>query len=169
MGHGLFVLAAPGRQGVPVGMQRLAEAGDIAMAEDRPDAFDEAAAVLGRRCTESQRTMACAAVRRIVVMSSPPCARGLVPDARRGARNVSAIMATAASSVIWPCSQSRRRVAKDRAADGEALHQGVPRGKGKRGRKVGFAGIQAQDDDAARMRVVARDRGAGVVPGGVGG
>ncbi len=47
MGHGLFVLAAPGGQGVLVGVQRLTQAGDVAVAEDRPDAFDEAAAILG--------------------------------------------------------------------------------------------------------------------------
>ena len=47
MCHGLFVMPAPSRQHILDAMQRLADAGHIAMAEDRPDAFDEASAVFG--------------------------------------------------------------------------------------------------------------------------
>ena len=47
MRHRLLVMSAEGRQAVPDAMQRLAETGDVAVAEDRPDAFDEAAAILG--------------------------------------------------------------------------------------------------------------------------
>ena len=47
MGHGLLVLAAPGRQGVADAVQRLADACDVAVAEDRPNAFDEPFALLG--------------------------------------------------------------------------------------------------------------------------
>ena len=48
MGHGLLVLAAPGGERLADAVQRLADAGDVAVAEDRPDALDEAPAVLGR-------------------------------------------------------------------------------------------------------------------------
>ena len=47
VGHRLLVLAAPGRQRVADAVQRLADAGDVAVAEDRPDALDEALTVLG--------------------------------------------------------------------------------------------------------------------------
>ena len=47
MRHRLLVLAAPGRERVADAVQRLADAGDVAVAEDRPDALDEALAVLG--------------------------------------------------------------------------------------------------------------------------
>jgi hypothetical protein len=45
--HGLLVLAAPGRQGIADAAQCLADPGDIAVPEDRPDAVDEALALLG--------------------------------------------------------------------------------------------------------------------------
>ena len=47
VGHRLLVLAAPGRERVADAVQRLADAGDVAVAEDRPDALDEALVVLG--------------------------------------------------------------------------------------------------------------------------
>ena len=47
MGHALLVLAAPGRQGVADAVERLADACDVAVAEDRPNAFDEPFALLG--------------------------------------------------------------------------------------------------------------------------
>ncbi len=47
MGHGLLVLATPGRQRVANAVQGLADAGDVAVAEDRPHAFDEALALFG--------------------------------------------------------------------------------------------------------------------------
>ena len=65
VGHRLLVLAAPGRQRVADAVQRLADAGDVAVAEDRPDALDEALA-LSVICTLSQRIIACAAVSRTV-------------------------------------------------------------------------------------------------------
>src|SRR5580704_8967174 len=46
MSHGLLVLATPGRQRLAYPVQSLADAGHIAVAEDRPDAFDEALAIL---------------------------------------------------------------------------------------------------------------------------
>ena len=46
MGHGLLVLATPGRQRLADPVQSLADAGHVAVAEDCPDAFDEALAIL---------------------------------------------------------------------------------------------------------------------------
>ncbi len=47
MGHRLLVLAPVGGQNVLVGMQRLTQTGNVAMSEDRPDAFDETGTILG--------------------------------------------------------------------------------------------------------------------------
>ena len=41
MGHRLFIVRAIGRQGLAVLVERLAEAGDVAVTEDRPDAGDQ--------------------------------------------------------------------------------------------------------------------------------
>ena len=96
MGHGLFVMAAPCGDRVAVGMQRLAEPATLpwpkiaqtpSMKRLPSSAF----------WTDSQRTMACAAVSRIVVIS--PLHHGAPrPRSRRGARSVLAIMAMAAVS-----------------------------------------------------------------------
>ena len=47
MGHSLLVLTAPGRQRFANPMQGLADPGDVAVAEDRPNTVDEAIAILG--------------------------------------------------------------------------------------------------------------------------
>ena len=45
MRHGLFVMAAPCRQNLAVGVKRLAQTRDIAVAKDTPDAIHKAVAI----------------------------------------------------------------------------------------------------------------------------
>ena len=124
MGHGLLVLAAPGRQRVADAVQRLADAGDVAVAEDRPDALDEALALLGhlhaqpahhrlRRgqpdrsahrfpplCPSAHATASRAAARALSQMRAEPCvARGHLGD-RLGVGDLAAIQARATSPKI---------------------------------------------------------------------
>ena len=46
IGHALLVVAAVGGEELALGMERLADAGDVAVAEDRPAAGDEGHALL---------------------------------------------------------------------------------------------------------------------------
>ena len=73
--HGLLVMGAVGRQRIADLVERLAHAGDIAMAEDREDAARRSARFLPSItvfCAARKRTSACAMVRRIVVMACLP-------------------------------------------------------------------------------------------------
>ena len=65
--HALLVLAAIKRQHVPVIVERFAEAGDVAMAENAEAAAAKALAdrpSISMNCAARYRTMACAVVRR---------------------------------------------------------------------------------------------------------
>jgi hypothetical protein len=78
MGHGLFVLAAPGRQTRRDPVQRLAQPATLPWPKiaQTPSMKRSPSSVI---CTDSQRTMACAAVRRIVVII-PLGSLRLVPE-----------------------------------------------------------------------------------------
>ena len=115
MRHRLLVLAAPGRQRVADAVQRLADAGDVAVAEDRPDALDEALAVLGHLHAQPAHHRLRAVSRIVPLMPFPlfvfhatPPARSpaLVPD-RAEPGVAPAISATAASSATSPFIQAR--------------------------------------------------------------
>ena len=101
----LLVVRAIGRQRVPRAVQRLAEAGDIAVAENRPHAGEirDLARRRSRRTGWSQRTAACAAVSRTVVVMPPAStAARAARQASTSADSRAAIVSTASSSSIRP-------------------------------------------------------------------
>ena len=100
--HRLLVLAAPGRQVVLDRLERLAEAGDVAVAEDREHAARTAAASVPSitvRCAQSQRTSACAIVSRTVFMATPPRQNRSAEQTSRGAFDQGAWAAPASLGV----------------------------------------------------------------------
>ena len=81
--HRLLVLAAPGRQRVADAVQRLADAGDVAVAEDRPDALDEALAVLGHLHAQPAHHRLRGGQSDRPLMPSPPVLRLMPPSPAR--------------------------------------------------------------------------------------
>src|SRR4051794_11167246 len=107
MCHGLLVLATPGRQRVADTVQCLADAGDVAVAEDRPHPLDEALALLGHLDREPlDHRLSGGQTYRFHAASSLALLRAASQMLQRRVK-FRAIVTTASSSSIRPTIQSR--------------------------------------------------------------
>ena len=163
VGHALLVVAAPGREVVAGGVERLADAGDVAVAEDRPAAGEEGHAVLVELAGEvADHRLGGGQADRL--HAAAPFRARASSQMRQRRSYFPAMSSTASASVIAPPSQRAGGVGEDGAADGEALDQVVAGGdREARGELLGRR-LEAEHDDAAGVGVVAGDRGAGVAP-----